>query len=67
LARSVASLEGGASKIHQLEDNLQVIDVQLGEAELAELDLMIKPPALYPHWFNQNLLDAKHKEALETK
>lgn len=60
----VSSIIVGASKIHQLEDNLKAVEVQLSVEEQAELDLMTKPPALYPHWFNQNLLDAKHKEAL---
>jgi aryl-alcohol dehydrogenase-like predicted oxidoreductase len=60
----VSSIIVGASKIHQLEDNLKAVEVQLSEEEQTELDLLTKPPALYPHWFNQNLLDAKHKEAL---
>lgn len=60
----VASIIVGASKIHQLEDNLKAVEVKLSEAEIAELDEMTKPPVLYPHWFNKNLLDAKHKEAL---
>jgi len=60
----VSSIIVGASKIHQLEDNLKAVAVQLSEEEQTELDLLTKPPALYPHWFNQNLLDAKHKEAL---
>jgi aryl-alcohol dehydrogenase-like predicted oxidoreductase len=60
----VSSIIVGASKIHQLEDNLKAVEVQLSEEEQTELDLLTKPPGLYPHWFNQNLLDAKHKEAL---
>jgi diketogulonate reductase-like aldo/keto reductase len=60
----VASIIVGASKIHQLEDNLKAVEVKLSEAEAAELDNMTRPPVLYPHWFNKNLLDTKHKEAL---
>ncbi|HSS21694.1 MAG TPA: aldo/keto reductase [Pyrinomonadaceae bacterium] len=60
----VSSILVGASKVHQLEDNLKAVEVNLTEAEVAELDAMTKPQLLYPHWFNQNLADAKHKEAL---
>jgi aryl-alcohol dehydrogenase-like predicted oxidoreductase len=60
----VSSILVGASKLHQLEDNLQAVEVKLSEAELAELDVMTAPTKLYPHWFNINLVDAKHKEIL---
>ena len=60
----VSSIIVGASKLHQLEDNLRAIEVKLSESEIAELDAMTAPPTLYPHWFNINLVDAKHKEAL---
>ena len=62
----VSSVIIGASKIHQLEDNLKAVDVNLTPEEVAELDAMTKPQLLYPHWFNQNLADQKHKEALES-
>jgi aryl-alcohol dehydrogenase-like predicted oxidoreductase len=62
----VSSILVGASKIQQLEDNLKAVEVELTDAEVAELDAMTKPTLLYPHWFNQNLADAKHKEALES-
>jgi len=38
--------------------------VKLSEEELNELNMMTAPAPLYPHWFNNNLLDAKHKEVL---
>jgi aryl-alcohol dehydrogenase-like predicted oxidoreductase len=60
----VSSVILGASKLPQLEDNLKSADVKLSEAEVAELDEMTAPSMLYPHWFNANLVDAKHKEAL---
>ena len=55
----VSSIVVGASKIHQLEDNLKAIDVELTKAELQQLDELTKPPAIYPHWFNQQLIDQK--------
>lgn len=61
----VASVIVGASKLHQLEDNLKAADLELSAAEVAELDALTQPPPSYPHWFNRNLLDAKHKEVLE--
>ncbi len=63
----VSSIIVGASKLQQLEDNLQATEVKLSEAEVNELDAMTAPTTLYPHWFNINLVDAKHKEVLGTK
>jgi aryl-alcohol dehydrogenase-like predicted oxidoreductase len=60
----VSSILIGASKLHQLDDNLKAIEVELSEKEVAALDEMTKPVALYPHWFNQNLVDSRHKELL---
>jgi aryl-alcohol dehydrogenase-like predicted oxidoreductase len=60
----VSSIIVGASKLHQLEDNLQAVEVKLRGAEVTELDAMTAPTTLYPHWFNINLVDAKHKEVL---
>jgi aryl-alcohol dehydrogenase-like predicted oxidoreductase len=61
----VSSIIIGASKIHQLEDNLKAVGVKMSDSEVAELDAMTKPQPLYPHWFNQNLVDTKHKEIFE--
>jgi aryl-alcohol dehydrogenase-like predicted oxidoreductase len=63
----VSSITIGASKIHQLEDNLKAVDVELSEAELKTLDDITRPAPLYPHWFVQNLADAQHKEILGAK
>jgi aryl-alcohol dehydrogenase-like predicted oxidoreductase len=60
----VSSVIVGASKLHQLEDNLKGIDVKLSEAEIAELDAITAPAPLYPNWFNANLMDAQHKAAI---
>jgi aryl-alcohol dehydrogenase-like predicted oxidoreductase len=65
LARPVvASIIVGATKPHQLEDNLKSVDVKLTDAEVAELDTMTAPTPLYPNWFNAMTTDVKHKEAL---
>jgi aryl-alcohol dehydrogenase-like predicted oxidoreductase len=60
----VSSIIVGASKLHQLEDNLRAVEMKLSEAEVTELDAMTPPTTLYPHWFNINLVDAKHQEML---
>jgi aryl-alcohol dehydrogenase-like predicted oxidoreductase len=60
----VSSIIVGASKLHQLEDNLRAFEVKLSDAEVTELDAMTAPATLYPHWFNINLVDARHKEVL---
>lgn len=62
----VASIIIGASKLPQLEDNLKAVDVELTDAEVAELNAMTAPTPIYPHWFNNNLVDAKHKAILES-
>jgi len=62
----VSSIIVGASKLNQLEDNLRAVEVKLSEAEVTELNAMTAPTTLYPHWFNLNLVDAKHKEMLGT-
>ena len=60
----VGSIILGASKLSQLEDNLRASEIELRTSDLAALDEITQPPVLYPHWFNANALDAKHKEAL---
>src|SRR5262249_38817222 len=61
----VSSVIIGASKSHQLEDNLKAVDLKLSVAEVAELDAGAPPTPLYPNWFNANLIDAQHKSAIE--
>jgi aryl-alcohol dehydrogenase-like predicted oxidoreductase len=66
LAKSiVSSVIIGASKPHQLEDNLKAADLKLSGEELAELDAITAPTRLYPNWFNTNLVDPKQKAAIE--
>jgi len=60
----VASVIVGASKVHQLEDNLKAVEVKLSDAEVAELDAITVPAPLYPNWFNANLMDAQQKAAI---
>jgi aryl-alcohol dehydrogenase-like predicted oxidoreductase len=61
----VSSVIIGASKPHQLEDNLKAADLKLSGEELAELDAITAPTRLYPNWFNTNLVDPKQKAAIE--
>jgi aryl-alcohol dehydrogenase-like predicted oxidoreductase len=61
----VSSVIVGASKSHQLEDNLKAADLKLSDAEVAELDAITAPTPLYPKWFNANLIDPKQKAAIE--
>lgn len=58
----VSSIIVGASKLHQLEDNLRAAELKLSASVVAELDALTAPTVLYPHWFNTNLVDARHKE-----
>jgi aryl-alcohol dehydrogenase-like predicted oxidoreductase len=60
----VASIIVGASKLHQLEDNLGALGVTLTAEEIAELDKATAPPVLYPNWFSERTVDVQHKEAL---
>ncbi len=61
----VSSVIVGASKLHQLEDNLRAVDLKLNDAEVAELDAITAPTPIYPNWFNVNLMDAQHEAAIE--
>jgi aryl-alcohol dehydrogenase-like predicted oxidoreductase len=44
---AVTSVIIGASKLHQLEDNLGAVEIELTEAELQRLDEVSKPAPLY--------------------
>src|SRR5581483_3704963 len=48
-----ASVILGASKLGQLEDDLGAIGKTLGVEEIAALDQLTAPPAIYPRWFNE--------------
>lgn len=60
----VTSVILGATKMAQLEDNLQAMEVKLLDSEIAALDQITAPPAQYPNWFTAATTDPKHKEAL---
>jgi aryl-alcohol dehydrogenase-like predicted oxidoreductase len=60
----VTSVILGASKMSQLEDNLQAVDVKLLDSEIAALDQMTAPPVQYPAWFTALTTDPTHKDAL---
>jgi aryl-alcohol dehydrogenase-like predicted oxidoreductase len=60
----VSSIIVGATKMHQLEDNLKAVNVKLTDAEVSDLDAMTAPTPMYPNWFNAMTIDAQHKEAL---
>jgi aryl-alcohol dehydrogenase-like predicted oxidoreductase len=62
--QAVTSVIIGASKMQQLEDNLGSVDIALTPAELADLDAATPLPAVYPNWFNDNLVDRALVEAL---
>jgi aryl-alcohol dehydrogenase-like predicted oxidoreductase len=54
---AVTSVLLGASKLHQLEDNLGAAEVQLSAQEIAELAEGMPPAPVYPNWFIDNLRD----------
>ncbi len=60
---AVTSVLVGASKPHQLEDNLRSIDVSLTPAQVAELDSATSLAPVYPNWFNDTLVDAAVRDA----
>ncbi|MGE0384664.1 MAG: aldo/keto reductase [Gammaproteobacteria bacterium] len=62
LARpAVDSVIIGASRMSQLEDNLGALGVELGAAEIAELDRITRPASVYPQWFNARNDDPRYK------
>jgi aryl-alcohol dehydrogenase-like predicted oxidoreductase len=60
----VASILVGASNRKQLDENLAAAAVQLASEDLAALDAATKPVAIYPHWFNERVVDSKSYQAL---
>lgn len=61
---AVSSILIGASKPHQLEDNLGAVRIRLTEAEIAELDAATAPGPVYPNWFIDGLTDEPLLKAL---
>ncbi|KRD52854.1 aldo/keto reductase [Ensifer sp. ENS10] len=62
--KAVTSVLLGASKPHQLKDNLGAADLVLTEAEIATLDAETVPVPVYPNWFIDNLVDQPVVQAL---
>lgn len=60
----VSTLLLGASKPHQLEDNLGALDVRLSAEELRRLDGLSPHQAYYPTWFTQMVRDQATDKAL---
>jgi aryl-alcohol dehydrogenase-like predicted oxidoreductase len=61
---AVTSVLVGATKPHQLDDNLAAVDLALSEADIAELDAATPLAPVYPNWFNENLADRPVVQAL---
>ncbi|WP_026618896.1 aryl-alcohol dehydrogenase-like predicted oxidoreductase [Ensifer sp. WSM1721] len=55
--KAVTSVLLGASKPHQLEDNLGAVKLALTEGEISALDAETVPAPVYPNWFIDNLAD----------
>jgi aryl-alcohol dehydrogenase-like predicted oxidoreductase len=62
----VSSVLLGASKLHQLDDNIGAIDVTLSAEEIAELDAMTEIAPAYPNWFSERVaVDQALAQALQ--
>jgi len=62
---ALTSVLVGATKPHQLDDNLAAVDLKLTEADIAELDAATPLAPVYPNWFIENLADRSTAQALE--
>ncbi|GGB25208.1 hypothetical protein GCM10011511_56460 [Puia dinghuensis] len=62
--KAVSSVIVGASKPHQLDDNLAAANLVLGVDEVTALNEMTKPAPVYPNWFSELVLDPQVKAAL---
>jgi aryl-alcohol dehydrogenase-like predicted oxidoreductase len=61
---AVSSVILGASKPHQLDDNLGAANLVLTAGEIAELDAATPLAQVYPNWFIDNLADQPVAQAL---
>lgn len=61
---AVTSVLLGATKPHQLADTLGAADVALTAGEVASLDELTSPPAVYPNWFIDRMVDGPQRDAL---
>ncbi len=62
--KAVTSLLIGASKLHQLEDNLAAVNLTLTKEEIGLLDNATTPSPVYPNWFQSSVEDKKITTAL---
>ena len=60
----ISSIIIGANKMHQLEDNLGAVKLNLSAQEIEQLDTLTAPQPLYPGWMQPLGWDAKVKAAL---
>lgn len=63
--KAVTSLLIGASKLHQLEDNLAAVNLRLSPEAIAQLDEATTPAPVYPNWFHNIVLDQPVAAALQ--
>ncbi len=63
----VSSILLGANKMAQLEDNLGSVNVQLSPEEVADLEQLTVPAAMYPNWFTERVADPAVRDALGGK
>lgn len=61
---AVSSVLLGASKLHQLDDNLGAVDVVLHPDEIAALDAATPPTPVYPNWYIDQFVDPILQQAL---
>lgn len=62
---AVTNILIGASKLHQLEDNLGATELCLSAEEISRLDAQLPPSPVYPNWFIDQLVDPVHKAELQ--
>jgi aryl-alcohol dehydrogenase-like predicted oxidoreductase len=64
--QAVTSVLIGATKSHQLADNLKAADVTLMAEQIADLDAATAPAPVpvYPNWFIDRLTDTQLADAL---
>jgi aryl-alcohol dehydrogenase-like predicted oxidoreductase len=62
--QAVTSVLIGATKTHQLADNLKAADLTLTAEQIAELDAATAPAPVYPNWFSDRLTDTQLADAL---
>lgn len=63
----VASVILGATRLAQLEDNLQALDFDLTPAQASRLEVASRPAAAYPYGFMHDIQRRLHRMAIEKK